>query len=478
MKEVKLFYLLKYITRQEFDEIEDFIKSPIFNRNKSYVKLYNYLKENYHDALEGNISKEDIYQNVFDSEKLNETKYWKLISGLSGLIDKYLIFCEFQKDKYYQKNLLLESYRKHNIYKQFEALSKEIEKSYKDEFSKGINFYLNQTHYYFQKFSYLGTASKAGYEEDVNKFFTNLKMFYIMTNLTSINIISNFKEGYIKSDKNNLWMFRQIINYLTEHKDYLKKEHLTVYIFFLMIQLKINFNTEKYYHEIKSIILKNKYKFSKNLFRHILLNILDYAVKKLAAGEKKYLVEIFFINTTMDENALTLFGEYIQEDYFYSVVEHSTMLEEMDWAKKFIEKYKNYLNSDFKESAINLAMSRINFESGNLNSSLTYLLHVENLNPYFYLSHKVLLLQNYFERKDFNSINHVLETLNKYLKRRIDIANELKEHYIKFFYYFKKLKKISVPDLNVINSLLLEIRKEKFFFHRKWLIEKINEWKI
>ncbi len=477
MKEVKLFNLLKSISKKEFTNLRSFIESPVFNRNKSLIPLYDYISENYDSAIKEDLSKYDIFESVFENEEYNESKYWKMTSAFALIIDKYLMFNEYQRDNYYQKNLLLEIYRKRNMQKQFASLSKEIQKNFDREFNKGLSFFLNQTHYHFQNVSYLGTGDNNNLDGDIEKLFENLRMFFIMTNITSISIISNLKKDFIENSKSQLWLFNDILKYLNENKSYIKKNYLTVYIFFLIIQSKIYPEEENYYFEVKGIILRNMNKFSSNLLRHMLINILDYSVNKLVNGDEKFLNEIFMINKVMDANSLTLFGEYIQSDYYYSVIEHAAIFRKISWAREFAEKYKYYLSGEHRESVVNLALSRIHFENKDYDSSLQHLLKVENLNPYFYLSHKILLIQNNYELGNMETIPFILETLSKYLKRRIDISNELKENYIKFLYYFRKLKTIATTKRYLTGSIEKELGKEKFFLHKEWLLQKVNDLK-
>ncbi|MDZ4713362.1 MAG: hypothetical protein SGI89_13715, partial [bacterium] len=218
-------------------------------------------------------------------------------------------------------------------------------------------------------------------------------------------------------------------------------------------------------------------KFSKNLLKHMLLNILNYSVIKMVKGDDKFLKEIFLINKVMDENSLTFFGENIEGDYFYSVIEHTTMLQQVLWAKEFLEKYKSCLSEESRESTVNLSAARIHFENNEYDMSLQQLLKVDNINPYFYLSHKILLLQNYFETGENESITPLLETLSKYLKRRIDISDELKDNYIKFLFYFRKLKTVSTTKVYLASNLLKELQKEKFFLQKKWILEKAGQQK-
>lgn len=475
MKKIKLYILLKSISKEEFDDLHDFIISPVMNKDTSVIALYDFIEKNYDAVIKGNIAKEDIYKDVIGPEEFNETKYWKLTSGLSKLIDKFLMYRVYENDSYYQKNLLLDIYRTRNVPKLFETLSKEIRRSFDNEFNKGLSFYFNRTHYYFQKLSYLGDENISEFEVDQKKMFEDLRMFFIMTNITSVSIISNFKDGFIKEAKKEIWMFDEIIDYLTKNKNKIKKENHIVYIFFLIILIKLDPSKENCYFEVKKRIFTDKHKFSKNLLRHILINLFDYAVKKFISGNEKFLKEIYFINKIMDENSLTLFGEFIQGGYFYSVVEHSALLGELEWAEEFIAKYGKYLNEDYRDSGLNLAKARVFFELNDFDSSLIHLLKVDNLDHYFYLSHKVLLLQNYYEKKDFESIDRILETTNKYLKRRIDISDELKTNFMKFFSYYRKLKTTASVKIYLSKNLHKELSAEKFFIYQKWLLKKTKE---
>ncbi|MBK8982104.1 MAG: hypothetical protein IPM38_07220 [Ignavibacteria bacterium] len=477
MKEVKLFNLLSSITKKEFDELENYVNSKIFNTSKSVIRLYNFISANYEASVSGKITKYQIFSAAFENEKYSDTKYWKIAHSFSVVIDKYLSFKEYEGDYFYQKNRLLEAYRSRNINKQYSFLSKEIQKSFDKEYNKGLNFLLNQTHFYFQNISYLGPDIIHELDRNINKFFENLTMFFIMTNITSVSIIANLKKDYILSGTSDIWMFEETLKYLRKNRKYIKKHYIAVYIFFLIVLSKINFKDEKYYFEARKLILSRINRLSKNLLKHMLLNILDYAVSKMERGDEKFLKEIFFINKVMDEHSLTLTGEYIHSHYYYAVIEHSTLLGERKWAMDFANKYKKYLSGDFKESSYNLGVSRIHFENKNYDLSMQLLLKVDNLDPYFYFSHKILLIQNYYETGENAALNLITETSSKYLKRRIDISAELKKNYEKFLYYFRKLRIVTDKRRYLLENFQRDIQKESFFIQKKWILEKVADIK-
>ena len=218
--------------------------------------------------------------------------------------------------------------------------------------------------------------------------------------------------------------------------------------------------------------MKSASLFSGNFLRHILVNMLNYAVQKLSEGEEKYLKEIVAINKIMSEKNLTFFGEYIQPEYFYSVVEHAAELNELEWIDEFMDKYNMYLREDFKDTIVNLSKSKIHFTKNEFEESLRYLLNVNNIKPYFYIAQKILLLQNYFEINDITAIKLVMETLNKYLKRRNDIPKEIETNCRKFILYFRKILK--PRNENDVYTLTEMLNREKYFMNKHWLVNKVK----
>ncbi len=471
MRKIKLFELLQGITKEELDSLGDFINWKIFKTNRHVITLYNFLKKNYQRVNNGSVSKAEIYSKVFKSRNFSESKYWKLTSAFSTVLDKFLVYKEFEKDTFYQKNLLLENYRKRNLPGQFLTLANEYYEDSRKEFNKSINFFANQSHFYFQKVSYLKYDEPGKLWEDTGELFESLRMFFIMTHLVSISIISNFDKDFIDYCRKNVWMFDEVLSYLHKNKYFLKKKFITVYVFYLILCSKIHPEDENYFLELKELVVKSASLFSGNFLRHILLNMLDYAVRRLESGDERYLREIFGINRIMANESLTFYGEHIPEEYFYSVVERAAELKEINWAKEFMDKYEIYLMPARKETVVNLALSKIHFAQDEFDDSLRYLLKVNNINPFFYIAQKILLLQNYLEKGESKSIKHVLETLNKYLKRRSDIPVETEDGCRRFLHYYKKVLKFKNSSAEIAD--LQKLKNEKYFMNKPWLVKKM-----
>lgn len=473
MKEIKSFEILSGISREEFTTLGDFVTSKVFNSSRNVVRLYNYLKVNFTKISKEGISREKIYKAVFKKEAFNESKYWKLTSAFSSVLEKFLVYTEFEKDFFYRDNLLLENYRKRNLTKQYSILSKELFCKFEKEFNRSMNYFVNRTHFHFQNISYFGYDPSIS-KNDIGNLFENLRMFFIMTTIVSISIISNYDKKFIKKCKTDLWMFNEMLDYLYKNQKRIKKNYPTVYIFFLILYAKLYPDEEDYYIELKKSVMKNASLFTGNFLRHILVNMLDHAVVKLSEGDEMFLKEIFIINKIMAEKNLTFFGEYIQPEYFYSVVEHASEINELEWIGEFMEKYKDYLRRDYKETVINLSLSKIHFTKNEFNDSLSCLLNVNNINPYFYIAQKILLIQNYYEINETGSIKHVMETLTKYLARRKDVPPEIDRKCRSFIDYFRKLIKLRSEE--EILKLSEELNEVKYFMNKKWLEEKLKSF--
>ncbi|MGH2575229.1 MAG: hypothetical protein ACRDFC_05960, partial [Ignavibacteria bacterium] len=388
---------------------------------------------------------------------------------------------EFRKETYLQTNLLLEAYRQKDMHREFKNYSRSILKELDREFSKGISYFHNMTHLYFQKLSYTGMDDFAEVESDINNLFENLKMSFITTTVECMSVILNLKEDFVNGSMAKVWNLNEILGYIKKNKTKIKKNYVTVYIFYLTLICKIENQKLMHFYELKKMVLKNLNQFTDNILRHILLNMLNYSIEKLNKGNEKFLKEIFFINRILDERSLTLYGEYIHHNYFYSVVESSVFCNEISWAETFVDKYQGYLPEEYKESAVNLSFSRINFANKRFNDSLKNLLTVKNLNPYYYLSHKVLLLQNYFEKKEFDSAFHVIDSMKKYFRRRLTNSGNFgislpsgKDYYSIFVDYFRNLLSLKLRKSYNANKLLAEITAQKFFIGKDWLLSKIK----
>jgi len=470
MKEIKLFEILSGISKEELAILGDFVRSKVFNSNRNVIRLYSYIKANFSRINRGGISRERIYKAVFKNEGFNESKYWKLTSAFSAVLEKFLVYTEFEKDIFYRDNLLLENYRKRNLNKQYSILTREVSRKFRKEFNRSMNYFVNRTHFHFQNISYFGYSPAGSNENDIENLFENLTMFFIMTTIVSICIISNFEKKFIRKCKTDLWMFNETLDYIFENQKKIKKNYPTVYIFFLILYTKLYPGKEDYYIELKKSVIRNTSLFTGNFLRHILVNMLDYAVQKLSEGEEKYLKEIVTINKIMSEKNLTFFGEYIQPEYFYSVVEHAAELSELYWIEEFMEKYNIYLREDSKDTVVNLSRSKIHFTNNEFEESLRYLLNVNNIKPYFYIAQKILLLQNYFEKNHIKAIKQAMETLSKYLKRRNDIPREIDANCRKFIFYFRKILKPG--DENDVYDLIEMLNGEKYFMNKPWLVSK------
>ena len=475
MKNYKLFDLIRNISKQEFRAFGDFVESPYYNKSRKSAEFYALLLKNYDFIVSRNVSSNDIFNRLNTRKKISRENFWKLTSGLSALIDEYFIADQFRTEKYLRKNMLLESYRNRNLQKQFNSLCREVIDSMETETSKGISYFENLTHFYFQRISFGEKTGEKVNDEDIRKLFENLKMFFIITNITGFGVIAGYSSNFALSYRKYMWFFDEVLEHLKKNETYYRKKYISGYAFYLIVLCWKNFKTGSHYTRLKKTVLGNRDKFSGNLLRHILLNMLGYSLEKLRSGEEKYLKEVFLVNKIIEEHKLALYGQHIGGEYFCAVVENAVNFNEIEWTENFIKKYKDYISPEFKVSSISLSLARLNFKLKKYSQTLGNLQNIENLTPYFYINHKIISIQTFYETGSVNNIPHLISSVNKYLQRKKDMDLTLRESCGKFIYYISRLLK-SRGKKNY-PALKKQLYNENYFPHKKWIQEKTEEVK-
>lgn len=471
MKETKIHEIISSMTKSEFEDFVDFLNSPYFNKNRSVKKLYKYILKNYDKFVEGKLTKEKVYGAVYPG-KFKEKKYWKLTSGLAVLLDSFLIQNEFKNETNFRNNLLLEAYRVRGIERQFRIFSNSVIRYFEEEFNRGISYFQNRTHFYYQRVSNADSDSLS--KDDIKELFENMKMEFITVSLSSINVILNIDGSFKNKFDEYSWHIRDVLDYIDKNRRSIKYKYLTVYIFFLSLNMHIGKEDEKNFLELKNIIKQQKDKLSRNILRHALLVMFNYAMYRLHSGAVKFIKEVFWVDDVLNERRISFYGEFVHPDYFYSVVEKTVISGDINKAEDFIKSYSKYLPKEYRESSVHLSRARVDFECNEYDKVLNNLLKVENLDTYYYLIHKSLLLSSYYELGNEEGFDLTRNTVNKYLKRNTSGYID-KSGYSKFLKFLGRMMTIKRGAGRLKKDFIEEVNKEKNVFNKVWLDIKLKE---
>ncbi|MBK8550215.1 MAG: hypothetical protein IPL53_03820 [Ignavibacteria bacterium] len=109
MQNTKLIQLIKTFSVSEFREFKDFVRSPVFNKNKKILTLFDLIKDHYPKFDNESLTDDNVFKKMFPGETYDYFKIKNIISDLFSLGKEYLAFLQYRdlsniKEKFYLNN--------------------------------------------------------------------------------------------------------------------------------------------------------------------------------------------------------------------------------------------------------------------------------------------------------------------------------------------------------------------------------------
>jgi len=120
MKNTKLLDIIKELSNKDLRKFKEFVHSPYFNKNEDISKLCDiiYIKARY--SKYGELSKKNIFKELFPGIKFQDNKIRNLISELMKLLEYFLAISDFSEENIEVQNHLISALNKRNIGKHVE----------------------------------------------------------------------------------------------------------------------------------------------------------------------------------------------------------------------------------------------------------------------------------------------------------------------------------------------------------------------
>lgn len=476
MKDSQLLDIMKALSQKELKEFGDFVRSPFFNKNQSVVTLFTNLKKYHPDFPEDKIEKKRIYNHMFPGAIYSDGFMRKIMSLLSDLAEKYLVYKGYSENVLQTKDLLLEQYHLRGKIRLFK-------KTYKDflRIEKKYNMLdLNMLYY-----GYNGRMKNLDFSAE-HKAVEFLKF----ANKTSLIEPFEFLSAYFLSSVFNLYeyylntqrvadlkldhrYFENIIN-VFDKKLLLKYPYLNIH--FYVYKMLTEPENDKYFYDLKTYMFKNTSKLDKGQTENIYINMQNYCMRKIRRNQLSYakdLLELYeqdlVLKKYSEENNLS----YI---LYRNVIFTALLLGKYDYADNFAETYRNFLPENVRELYYLSAKANIALKKKDYSSAEKFLGKIKGIDELLKSEVKSMQLQVYFETDAHNQFYSLIDTFRHYLKNNKKISGERKNVYNSFINFSSKIFSLKENfDRLKLDKLKTEIQNYENVINKAWLLEKIAE---
>ncbi len=469
----KLMILLKSLSAKSRTRFRKFLMSPIFNESQQMISLFGLL-----DAIittgkeESSLNKEHIWRQLHGEAIYNDDRLRRLFSELNKLIMQFLAFEEYQNDLSSEASYLLPAINKSNLQKHFiGAVRQTKDQLRKDGFQNAEYHY---TAYQVEKQSSLfleRTAHKNKELEHSEKADFHLDCYYILRKLWHYLGLLILKD--VRSIEMNFHLFPDFLNHIANSK-FIKVPTISVYYHAVLAFL--NQEDDEQFLIFRSLLDRNSKYFSIEELQDIYLAAQNYCAFRINKGDLKYYRELFNIYKTLIEKTLVLHKGVLPPGNYKNIITVGLMVDESKWVESFIQEYTSFLPKVNQDNDLNYNLAKVYFHEKDYNKVISQLREVEYKNLVYALGGKLMLLKTYYELKEVNALDSLIDSFRIYLHRNKLISRDVRQQYMNVLRFVRKLPLEKTYDKESIQKLRGQIEGCKALAAKQWLLEKVNEF--
>jgi hypothetical protein len=476
LRETKISELLRKLPASEFKKFGEFLNSPIHNKSKKNILLYNYFRQFYPNLNESHFNINNISRYIYQKSYGKEQNIRTLLSNFTDLMEIFIELSELENRPHIKNLLQIDSYYKRNMIKLFSLKSGEILRNNQTEFNKDIEFYFYDFMVNAVTNHHLGEDLDRDMDNDYFRLSEKADMLYILSKIKIANTILSRKMTPDKVYK-NLWSIDSIINYIETNIENIKGNHPVIFAEYNILMMMVLPQNEHYFNSLKDYAFENINKFKYEELTQMYYSLTNYCVNRISVGEDKYLTNLYTIHRKFEKAGFYMKNTKLHYIDFLAVIICGININNVNWSKYFFDKYKNHIAPVFKEDTIALAQATISFAEKKYEVVTEHISKLSYRYSYFYLKAKEMLIKTYYETGEINLMLLCIDATKQYLKRHKEMLSYHYDRFMQFLNYSAKLVKLQDMNQTDIRFMLKKLDEDRDTIARQWLMDKIIELK-
>lgn len=473
----KLATILCSFSQDEMKEFEKFT-STFFTAGRNAQPLLKILKINHPDFNEHNISKENIFKQLYPGQEYNDKSMRAMIVSLTKATEEFLIYKNLSKNDVLRDLILQKELLSRELYKFYKANYLELEaKINKKDISMQERFQLLSI-FYEDATNYFGTMNDAqAFSDNLEKFNDSLIKMFILK------IFEIEKNEYVIKKYYNLNPEFGLLNSFRENfklNGFLKESEQKNYEslelnYYLLAALK-DMNNSLPLDRARDIFNKLKHTMNVSEKTIIYKHLNDLYVQRYVEGLTDRNEEMYkLLKDMLNEGVININGG---EDFdliiFRNIVLQS--FTDADWVESVVIKYGDKLKAEYRDSMIALAYAYINFWRKNFSEAIDYLSKVTNVSVFIKADIKNLSLMIYYELNYFEEAMAMIDSYKHTMSKTKEFSEVFKTTFTNFTTYIQKIFRLrEVFDEADATGLLKSVKNNQNVINKFWLVEKIEE---
>ena len=477
MFESKLLETIRVMTDAEVRAFKDSSYYYDSRNRKEIALLFDWIIQDHPHCQRAQLSKEAAHLQLFGGKPFSEARLNHVMTALLRLLETYLIgvFLKTHEEPT-QLLALAKFYQERNLSSRFESVTMRLH-----EMLKGIT--IEDADIFWQRYQleYVKYQQRALYQQrssdlNLNIVLNKLDSFYIAQRLVLSTGLHNLNQ-FVQIDTSRTAVIYELMAQKEVFAEFIQTNPF-IRVYFELLPLLNNEADIEYLIAFRALINQNRDTISKPHIKSLFTTTRNYLAIKYNQGQTEMLPLLF--STLKDEYEQGFLSEsngYILASTFQNVVTTALKLKHFEWARKFMDNYRNKITGTSEPETIWVFNeANFHFHIGHYEAAFDTGFNLLKYESFVYaLAARRLEVKIWFKKKDLNMAEYRLNALKSYLfSNKSNIPEQMKRNNDDFVDIVRQLlspRNQTHTRFETIRDNILTERKN--IAEREWLLEQV-----
>ncbi|MEL6865394.1 MAG: hypothetical protein AAFP19_13295 [Bacteroidota bacterium] len=467
MKNSKLLRVFLALSPEEIRRLDKFVRSPLHNRHKDVIRLFQYLRKHSGAGLV-DLDKKHLFDYLFPGEAFQMQKVHYVTSYLLRVIEDFLAWQEWDKDLTARNIYLLRAYEKHQLDR---AFLQGLDRAFKQQSSQDLrNAHYHQQYYQLQYEKYKQTLTEGRMKQfNLQELVHSQDIAFISEKLKNACILLSHQT--VVNQQYDTGLLHAVLDYLEQYPNWLTIPAIAVH--YHAYRALMDMENDQHFVEFKNLLLLHANRFNMAELRDNFVMAINYCIRKANLGHAPYLKELFELYKSGLAIDVFLKNGILSRWTYNNIIIAGLNLQAYDWVHDFIYQYKERLAEKHQAGNFNFNLARYHFEKREYNAAMSLLLQREYDDLLHNLAAKTMLAKIYFRLEEEEALDHLLNSFRTYIYRK-KVLGYHKENYLNIINYIRKLSALMPGDKQQSQKLRSEVMATSILTEKNWLLEQIE----
>lgn len=462
MEKNTLVQVFATFSRQEWRELDGWLRTPLHNKDPEVIQLFEYLQGQI-QAGQSLPEAPEVARLALLPGRQHTDHLHHVSSYLMKAVSDYLLWAELNRQPLSERqHRLSEILRRRQLGKQAARFQSRAEEGLQRQASRGRWYY--ELHAAIQQ-------EKVQMQEWQNTLqHHNLQPLLVAQDLrflveklqTGCLLLSQKAVSAREYDPGLLDLLTQ----LPEEHPYLQEPAVALYYHGYRALSKPD--GEPHFRQLKLLLARYGELFKGDELRNLYLLAVNFCIRRINRSERVFLREVFELyQSGLAQGAFLEQGQLSRFTYT-NIAQAGMGLGEFAWVSQFLQEHKTYLPKDIREPVSQFNLARLYYETGETGKALACLLNIGYDDTVYNFAAKTLLAKIYYARGEWNALDSLLDSISAYIRRK-KVAGYHRDSYLGFVKIMRRLLSSDLSQRAQRATLREKIAAMKVLAEREWL---------